>query len=127
MSVRLHLGVQGKKTLTTTLIPAVCLFVCHVPAAPEEAVRAGSAVDALLLWEMDQHLQHLKPLADAFRTADVRCRGVLGLEQFRVFCRRLNDAMSDEEVLLLWCDELRATQHGQVTFTAICRKLLPAM
>lgn len=103
------------------------MYVCVMPAAPGEAVRAGSAVAALLLWELDQHLQHLKPLADAFRTADVRCRGVLGLDQFRVFCRHLNDAMSDEEVQLLWCDELRAAQHGHVTFTAICRKLLPAM
>lgn len=90
-------------------------------------MRAGSAVAALLLWELDQQLQHLKPIADAFRTADVSCQGVLGLENFKVFCRRLNQAMSDEEIQVLFYHEMRAQQHEQVTFSAICRALLPAM
>jgi len=103
--------------------------VCHCCACtgPEQAVRAGSAVAALLLWELQQHLAHLKPIAAAFKAADARCQGVLGLAGFRVFCRHLNQAMSDEEVQLLFYEELRGKQHDQVTFTVICRVLLPAM
>jgi hypothetical protein len=96
-------------------------------AGPGESVRAGSAVAALLLWELDQQLQHLRPIADAFRAADVRCCGVLNLTQFQAFCRCLNAAMSVEEVQLLFTQELRVQGHEQVTFSAICRALLPAM
>jgi hypothetical protein len=103
----------------------VCL--CPLLAGPGEAVRAGSAVAALLLWELAQQLQHLKPLADAFRAADVRSQGVLGLVQFTVFCKRLNQSMSQQEVQALFDEELRAQGHEQVTFSAICRALLPAM
>jgi Ca2+-binding EF-hand superfamily protein len=74
-----------------------------------------------------QQLQHLKPIAEAFRAADIRSQGVLGLEQFTVFCMRLNASMSQEEVQALFDEELRAQGHKQVTFSAICRALLPAM
>jgi hypothetical protein len=90
-------------------------------------VRAGSAVAALLLWELDQQLQHLRPIAVAFRAADARCQGVLNLAQFQAFCRCLNPAMSNEEVQVLFTQELRMQGHEQVTFSAICRALLPAM
>lgn len=83
---------------------------------------------ALLLWELTQQLLHLKPIADAFRAADSRCQGVLDLPQFRGFCRRLNQAMSDDdEVQVLYFETLRAQDQEGVTFTAICRALLPAM
>lgn len=83
---------------------------------------------ALLLWELTQQLLHLKPIADAFRAADSRSQGVLDLPQFRGFCRRLNQAMSDDdEVQVLYFETLRAQDQEGVTFTAICRALLPAM
>lgn len=90
-------------------------------------MRAGSAVAALLLWELQQQLLHLKPIADAFRAADRRRQGVLELPAFRGFCRYLNEAMSDEEVQVLFFEELNARDREGVTFTAICRALLPAM
>ena len=100
---------------------------CHsLPAGPEAAVRAGSAVAALLLWELLQQLLRLKPIADAFRAADTRCQGVLALPQFLHFCRRLNQAMSDDEVQVLFYEELQGGRE-QVTFTDICRALLPAL
>lgn len=89
---------------------------------------AGSAVAALLLWELQQHLVRLRPIASAFRSADARCKGALGLAHFRDFCAHLNKAMSDEEVQVLFYEELKGQgDHEQVTFTAICRVLLPAM
>ncbi|KAF6259430.1 hypothetical protein COO60DRAFT_1513298 [Scenedesmus sp. NREL 46B-D3] len=68
----------------------------------------------------------LETTVEAFRAADQRRCGTLGLDQFKVFCQQLNDAMSDEEVLLLW-QELDKQHTGSVTFSTICACLLPVM
>lgn len=94
---------------------------------PGDAVRACSVVAALLLWTLQQQLAQCQPLAAAFKAADKAGRSVLGLQEFRVFCGHLNGALSQEEVAVLWQEELDVQGHGQVTFSAVCRALLPAM
>lgn len=90
-------------------------------------MRAGSAVAALLLWELRQSVTHLKPVADAFRAGDAAGQGVLGLPGFRVFCAHLNPVMTEDEVGALFYEVQMGQQHDQVTFSAICRALLPAL
>jgi Ca2+-binding EF-hand superfamily protein len=83
-------------------------------------------VAALLLCELQQHVGRLETTVEAFRAADERHTGTLDVDQFRVFCQQLNDAMSDEEVMLLW-QELDKQRTGSVTFSTICACLLPVM
>jgi Ca2+-binding EF-hand superfamily protein len=83
-------------------------------------------VAALLLCELQQHVGRLETTVEAFRAADERRSGTLDAEQFKVFCQQLNDAMSDEEVMLLW-QELDKHSTGSVTFSTICACLLPVM
>eukprot|EP00882_Tetradesmus_deserticola_P032896 GHRQ01037536.1.p2 GENE.GHRQ01037536.1~~GHRQ01037536.1.p2 ORF type:complete len:178 (+),score=84.69 GHRQ01037536.1:282-815(+) len=87
---------------------------------------AGSVVDAVLQCMLQQHVGRLETTVEAFRAADQRRRGALGINQFRIFCQHLNDAMSDEEVMLLW-QELDKQHTGSVTFSGICACLLPVM
>jgi hypothetical protein len=87
-------------------------------------VHAGSAVAALLLWELRQQLQQLRPLAAAFRAADGCGQGLLTLSQFAVFCRQLSPAMTVQEVQLLFSRQLHGRQQECVGFSDACRALL---
>jgi Ca2+-binding EF-hand superfamily protein len=83
-------------------------------------------VAALLLWELQQHVVRLETTVEAFRAADERRCGTLDVSQFKVFCQQLNDAMSEEEVMLLW-QELDKQGTGSITFSTLCACLLPVM
>jgi Ca2+-binding EF-hand superfamily protein len=98
-----------------------------VCAGLEDAVRAGGVVAALLLWELQQQLDHLQPLARAFRAADASGSGALGLREFRVFAARLNDGLTAHEVDVLFAQELDSQGHGYVTFSSVCAALLPSL
>ncbi|WIA10612.1 hypothetical protein OEZ85_010794 [Tetradesmus obliquus] len=89
-------------------------------------LNVASVVAALLLWELQQHVSRLETTVEAFRSADQRRCGTLDGSQFRVFCQQLNDAMSDEEVTLLW-QELDKQGTGSITFSTLCACLLPVM
>lgn len=84
-------------------------------------------VEALLLWELHQQLSCLTSVVEAFKLADVADRGLLDLQQFQLFCRELNDTMTESEVETLFVDELDKHSAQLVTFSTICRCLLPAM
>lgn len=84
-------------------------------------------MSALLLWELQQHAARLQPIAEAFRVADSQGRGLLSLATFRRFCAQLNEAMPDEEVCVLYKEELDRQGADRVSFSTICRCLLPAM
>lgn len=117
-------GTASPAQLAAAWDAAICT---HSGAGPDDAVRAGGVVAALLLWELQQTVSHLQPLAEAFATADAAGTGVLSFEGFRLFCAQLNEAMRDEEVQVLFEEELDFAGHGHVTFTAVCQALLPAM
>eukprot|EP00879_Flechtneria_rotunda_P009382 GHRR01009824.1.p1 GENE.GHRR01009824.1~~GHRR01009824.1.p1 ORF type:complete len:1773 (+),score=827.00 GHRR01009824.1:534-5852(+) len=89
--------------------------------------RADGVVNALLLWELQQHVALLKPITEAFKLADKELTGTLNLAKFKEFCGWLNDGMPEEEVLLLFNKELDKGGHGQVSFNTICSCLLPVM
>jgi Ca2+-binding EF-hand superfamily protein len=105
------------------------LVVCCVPIcwlAGSTSVQADDVLAALLLWELQQHVGRLETTVEAFKAADQRRSGTLDIHRFRVFCQQLNDAMSEEEVLLLW-QELDKQGAGSITFSTLCACLLPVM
>lgn len=82
----------------------------------------ASFVQFLLIQQLQGHESSLKPVLRAFQEVDVPRCGFLGHEAFGAFCQRVNSAVTEDVVDVLW-KLMDPGNCGRVTFSTCANAL----
>jgi Ca2+-binding EF-hand superfamily protein len=76
----------------------------------------------LLIQQLNGHENSLKPVLRAFQAVDVPRCGFLGYEKFGDFCQKVNSAVTQDVVDVLW-NLMDPGRSGRVTFSTCANAL----